>query len=79
MLVQILSFVCKELLMGFDKKDITESIIVLKSLKGYSERMGLFADNGCDEICKKVSVPKKFADFITRTHLKLLLMLWNII
>lgn len=37
------------------KKDIKESIIVLKSLKGYSERMGLFADGGCRTICKKES------------------------
>ena len=45
--------------MGFEKKDISENIIVLKSLKGYSERMGLFADNGCDEICKKSECPEK--------------------
>ena len=45
--------------MGFDKKDIIESIVILKSLKGYSERMGLFADGGCDTFCKKSECPEK--------------------
>lgn len=45
--------------MGFDKKDIEESIIILKCLKGYSERMGLFADNGSKIYCKKSECPEK--------------------
>lgn len=45
--------------MEFDKKDIKESIVILKGLKGYSERMGLFADNGCETLCKKSECPEK--------------------